>query len=257
VQAVMDKALERDAKLRYQTASDFGHALWNAVDDMPAVAVAEGGTLMMAPVPPTRVGAATPGVPGAVAIEKKSRTPMLVGAAVAAAVAAATAAAFFTVTPKATPAATVPSRVTSGAPAAATLAATPAQVTASVPGVGGATGPSSGNGAEARVATHAGGTAATPTKAEAAGPSIAEQLAAIDKRAEKDGTARQALDEADALRPKLTTSQQKVYLAIIRAQALGTLGQDANACSALKDALPMATGTSDESKLRAMLQSCP
>jgi ribosomal protein L9 len=93
--------------------------------------------------------------------------------------------------------------------------------------------------------------------AAAATPSIAAQLKAIDKRAEADATARQALDEADALRPKLTTADQKVYLAIIKAQAFGSLGQDARACEELRGAVATAKGTSYEKTLGGLLQSCP
>ncbi|MEP6494903.1 MAG: protein kinase [bacterium] len=54
VQAVMDKALERDASLRYQTATEFGRDLVRAIDRMPETQAAEIGTQMMS-VPPTRV----------------------------------------------------------------------------------------------------------------------------------------------------------------------------------------------------------
>jgi hypothetical protein len=75
--------------------------------------------------------------------------------------------------------------------------------------------------------------------------------------AESEATAQRALDEATAISPKLTTQQQKVYLAIIRAQAYGTLGQDARSCEALKSVVSSAKGTSYESTLGGMLQSCP
>ncbi|HEY4217316.1 MAG TPA: serine/threonine-protein kinase [Gemmatimonadaceae bacterium] len=60
VQAVMDKALERDVTLRYQTATDFGRALHQAVDRMPQTAAAVASTVVMSSpetttVPPTRV----------------------------------------------------------------------------------------------------------------------------------------------------------------------------------------------------------
>jgi serine/threonine-protein kinase len=55
VQAVIDRALERDVKLRYQNATDFGMALYNAIQRMPETVVAEAGTTVMGAVPPTRV----------------------------------------------------------------------------------------------------------------------------------------------------------------------------------------------------------
>ena len=54
VQAVMDKALERDATKRYQTATEFGRDLARAVDRMPETIAAEIGTQVL-DVPPTRV----------------------------------------------------------------------------------------------------------------------------------------------------------------------------------------------------------
>ena len=69
VQAVMDKALERDASLRYQSATEFGRALSQAVDRMPETVAAGMGTQVIGgpSVPATRVGgpADTPGATGA------------------------------------------------------------------------------------------------------------------------------------------------------------------------------------------------
>jgi len=74
VQAVMDKALERDVMQRYQNATDFGRALYQAVDRMPETRASEMGTQMMstpatrqsAPVVPLPPGG-KPTVPGTVA----------------------------------------------------------------------------------------------------------------------------------------------------------------------------------------------
>ena len=106
VQAVMDKALERDAVNRYQSASDFGRALHQAVQAMPrgrasaATAVIEAqasaGAGKSAPtaapapaagktVPQTRVNPATPSTPPKSlppVPAAKSRIPMIAAAAV-------------------------------------------------------------------------------------------------------------------------------------------------------------------------------
>jgi hypothetical protein len=67
VQAVMDKALERDASIRYQNATEFGRDLVRAIDRMPETQAAEMGTQLMG-VPATRVGASSPAdVPAATA----------------------------------------------------------------------------------------------------------------------------------------------------------------------------------------------
>ena len=54
VQGVMDKALERDATLRYQTAAEFGRDLQRAIDRMPETTASDLGTQVLS-VPPTRV----------------------------------------------------------------------------------------------------------------------------------------------------------------------------------------------------------
>ncbi|MEX2180023.1 MAG: serine/threonine-protein kinase [Gemmatimonadaceae bacterium] len=99
VQAVLDKALERNVAERYQTASEFGRALSKAVESMPSEELTDAFTAVMSPVkaaatvaepkpatpgkavPPTRVNPATPQsapvVPAA-----KSRTKMLVAAGI-------------------------------------------------------------------------------------------------------------------------------------------------------------------------------
>jgi serine/threonine-protein kinase len=58
VQAVMDKALERDVNDRYQHATDFGMALYNAIQRMPETQAAEAGTAVLQRVPATRVSSA-------------------------------------------------------------------------------------------------------------------------------------------------------------------------------------------------------
>ena len=103
VQDVMGKALQRKANDRYQKASDFGVALWQAVERMPK-AVAAGATQMigaadgataMVPAPPkTRLDASSAAVaasapvavsePAFVAAPAKSRMPIYAGGGVAA-----------------------------------------------------------------------------------------------------------------------------------------------------------------------------
>jgi hypothetical protein len=98
VQAVMDKALERDANARYQSATEFGMALYNAIQRMPETAAAEAGTAVLSAVPATRVAAAPASAAATVAVptppvsspsvaqdtapeKKKSNMPIMVGAA--------------------------------------------------------------------------------------------------------------------------------------------------------------------------------
>jgi serine/threonine-protein kinase len=104
VQAVMDRALARDASARYRNAIDFGMALYNAIDRMPETRAMEGGTQVIergdsatrrlgdSAVPATRVAGghgAAPTVTQVAAGSKKSNklAVMVAGAVVVAAAA--------------------------------------------------------------------------------------------------------------------------------------------------------------------------
>ena len=86
VQQVMDRALERDAKARYQTAAEFWQALDAAVREMPASAEGLAGTLVVGTatgtVPKTRLAAgAAPAVSGSPA-QRPNRTRIAMAAGV-------------------------------------------------------------------------------------------------------------------------------------------------------------------------------
>jgi serine/threonine protein kinase len=97
LQGVMDRALERAADARYQTAAEFGRDLTRAVKDIRASAATKQVTAMVSPpksmpstrmsdqqkpLPPTRVSAATPhqGTP-VPAERRRSKAPLIAGAA--------------------------------------------------------------------------------------------------------------------------------------------------------------------------------
>jgi eukaryotic-like serine/threonine-protein kinase len=94
VQAVMDKALQRDASLRYQSASEFGRALVAAVKAMPkeipptkvsaAATPSERLGGLTTQIPITRISSLglTPSVPAAPVPATSRRMPILIGAAV-------------------------------------------------------------------------------------------------------------------------------------------------------------------------------
>jgi hypothetical protein len=240
VERVMQKALERDAKLRFQSASEFGDALFVAIDSMPKQAFAEGGTLVMgaAPVPATVVSSApasaSPAAHGGT-VAPPSRTPLLAGGGVLA-VAALVGAVFLT-----KPSSPAGESTRAGGTTVAPSTGAASSPAGSVEGTGGA---------PAVLASR------TPAVA-AAGPSIDEQLAAIDRRAEVEGTAERALEEAAAIQGRLTTDGHRAYLGIIRAQAYGTLSREAQSCEELRRIVPVAKGTTYEKKLGPMLASCP
>jgi hypothetical protein len=63
VQEVMDKALERDAALRYQSAAEFGRALHKAVMSMPEAAMTNAFTSVIGRMSTPKAPAAIPGPP--------------------------------------------------------------------------------------------------------------------------------------------------------------------------------------------------
>jgi serine/threonine protein kinase len=100
VQAVLDKALERDAEARYQSASEYGRDLHRTVSAMPESSIANAFTSVMgrmstpkkpspvipppagktAPMPATRINPSTPARPiPSAAVPSKSKTPLFAG----------------------------------------------------------------------------------------------------------------------------------------------------------------------------------
>jgi serine/threonine protein kinase len=118
VQAVMDKALERDVNLRYQTASEFGRALHKAISSMPEATATNAFTSVMGrmstpkkpaasvppslnasggmtrPMPSTRVNKSTPAAePPTIIRQEKNKAPLFGG--IAAGIAALAVAGYF------------------------------------------------------------------------------------------------------------------------------------------------------------------
>ncbi len=253
VQAVMDRALERDMKARYQTAAEFGRALSDAVQAMPESAAGAAGTLAMdAPrtsVPATRVSAGEPPpsrIPGVPPVKRRGWAPIFIGGVAAALVLGAVYAARRD-DAEAGPDTMAARRVTERVavpPQAVTQSATSLPGDPTLAGSVPAAGTSELSGGPA-------------TAGHAPGVSYLTELRAIDRRAESDSTARRALDEANALRSKVTLKEERVYLAIIRAQAYGTLNEDARSCAELRRVDPIAKTTSYASTLAKMLANCP
>ena len=88
LQAVMDRALSRDAAARYANAAEFGHDFATATGQMPRTVASEAHTSLVAAasVPQTKVGPAPTVITGATSavaapIRRSSRGPLLIGAA--------------------------------------------------------------------------------------------------------------------------------------------------------------------------------
>jgi len=73
VQAALDRALERRAADRYQTASEFGRTLYSRIERMPVRATVTSGPRPAIAVPPTRIGSSSAATP------KKPRYLPLIG----------------------------------------------------------------------------------------------------------------------------------------------------------------------------------
>ena len=244
VQDVIGKALQRKKDDRYRSASEFGVALWQAVEHMPKQAAAgatqmigamDGATAVVSAPPKTRIDASASAAavvpapvsmaPAAVTAPAASKTPMMVGGGVAV-VAAIVAAVFLSNrpaatkvadTPKSEPAVTAPPVTPSQTSAPAGRANNPGTARPPVPGAGGT--------------KQAGGTQApTPTTSA----SIDDRMPDLLRESMEDATAAKALKEAETLQSKAIEKSQIIGLSLVRAQALGVLGKDGQSCDILK-----------------------
>jgi len=90
LQAVMDRALSRDAATRYPSAAEFGHDFAKAIERMPQTVATEAGTSIIntpsmpqtaiAPAP-TLITGATSAKPAVQPARRRSRAPLIVGGA--------------------------------------------------------------------------------------------------------------------------------------------------------------------------------
>ena len=237
LQEVMDKALARDVTHRYQKAREFGRAIVAAVRHIPTRASARAGTLVMAPVAPANAApAATVTQPAAGRPPAtRSRTPMFVGGAlVVTAIIAGV-----VMMPKGARSGTASPPAATPGPAA--VAATPVS-SAGTPSVAAA---------PAVVAP-----APAPRESAADSAAIARDLQKALGHASDESAARKALSESDQIAARATTPEEKVMVALVRAQAYGTLGQDSRSCQSLRDGVGAAKGTSYETRLTEMLARC-
>jgi serine/threonine-protein kinase len=208
VQAAMNKALERDMTLRFQTATAFATALSRAISRMPVAT--SGGVSAPAVeaatndvIPPTRVAPAvvTSAPESATIARSKGRNAAIIVVGVAAIVSAGTLA--FKL---------------NGKPSKVAEANVPAQP----------------------LAKPVGDPTATPTTTTAAAVAISYEAAlrglVDDSRILARGP--NVLSKVDSLEPKLKSSTELRLAATLRANALTTRGDTAKACQIFKDVLP-------------------
>jgi hypothetical protein len=246
VQAVMDRALERDANARFPTALEFGYALNEAVKEMPAFAEGAAGTLVMGAattaVPATRVSPVGRAAPAASAepVKTRRRTPILVGGGLAAVLLLG--GAMYASRRDESPAVRLD---TAAAARTAADSVAPTQLSTPLPA---APGP------EAVVP------AARSTLPAAVVPvprvSYAAQLLAIWESVTGPESARQAQQRLKTYRSKVRTRADSAVVALIDGKAALLTGGATRGCSILRRIDSLALSESMQTELREGLQNC-
>jgi eukaryotic-like serine/threonine-protein kinase len=285
VQEVMDRALQRDASLRYQSASEFGRALVAAVKAMPkelpptkAVPVATptermGGLTTQIPI--TRISSLglTPSAPAEVLPSAASRRmPVLVGAVVTAVVlvggwmvfAASRGAAAGARNETPVPAASAPS---AGAPTSATTPLAPPVDSASFASVSTITNSdvatmvarpnsSSGETAEPKGAVSPAGGSVPSVTGTAAGQSYETELLSLAARVKDSLSAVQVAAEIPAWRERVTLARDRAILQVIQADIAANRNMDVQACALWRKVERNDLGERLNHTYAAMKQSC-
>lgn len=268
--AVMQKALQRRAADRYQSASQFGIALWQAVDRMPKQAPAaatqmigatDGETAMLSALPKTRLDASAavlapvaPAPARPVTSAPKSKTPMIAGVT-GTVIVVAVAAIVFTARGSAatkpvadsskiaTPVTATPPNTPQNSPAPVGTTQNPDTKVASRPAAPGAGAPKTASGD------------APPASAPVV---IADRMPDLLRESQEEATAAKALKEAESLQSRAIGSSEIIGLSLVRAQALGLLGKDAQSCDILNTIKERSAATPyGETVTRLLKMSCP
>ena len=228
VQAVMAKALQLKREDRYDSASRFGIALYQAVEHMPRAAAAgatqmigamDGATAVMAPPPQTRLDASAAAAPAPATVAPvRSKVPVYAGAGVAALALAVAAMVYFPrtvgksgATPPAGAAAIAPSETSVTAPLVVTqqnATVAGSQKKESVKRVEQLSSPLS-----------SGAKAVTSEQATTGGASYSREIEAIYATVTDVATSRAALDKVSEMESKVTSAADKAALAFIEANA--------------------------------------
>ena len=265
VQAVMAKALQRKREDRYDSASKFGIALYQAVEHMPRAASAgatqmigavDGATAVMAPPPKTRLDASPAAAPAPATIAPaRSRMPVYAGAGVAALALAAAANVYF---PKAADksGSTAPAGAGAVGPSAASVTAPPVVTQQNVrePAAGGQVG---GKKAVDRLSaplpkgTVAATSAAAPGKVD-----IGARLPRLVAESSDSANANRVLKEAEELGPYAESPREKIGLSLARANAHAWLGHDKMTCDIIDTIKERGASTPWAEKIALMVKNC-
>lgn len=279
VQAVMHKALQRKAADRYQKASDFGVALWQAVERMPAaprgsatqmIGAMDGATALVAAPPKTRVdpgaaavppAAVAPARPVAVPVPR-SKMPVYAGTGAVAIALAAFAIVYFAKAADKT-GGTLPAPTNSNVPAATAVTppqTTPAQ-TATAPGT-----PAQNDVAKNTVKLSTSlvdkGTAAPPSDRGSTVPSppvavsYASDIDALGNSVQSEASARAALKKIPDFESKIALPTDKAALAFVEGKAtIFTVGAE-KGCRMLRIVRRELLNASMKSDLDDALKEC-
>jgi len=274
VQAVMDRALQRDANLRYASASEFGRALSAAVREQPTsftVQVTPGDGAPV--VPPTRVaearapngasGGATP-IPIA-----RQRWPIMASAsAIVLALAVIGALFAFNRRPSTesesngiAPAEQAPAAPAVGTPTSSSgTQAVPAVTRAPTDGhvaVGGqiVAGPVASPSSSAR-SSSGGETPATTRSSPETVTDLSARIALLLEQSRDDETTLSARREATSLLPQ-ARGAQVVALRLVQVRSYAMKNEDARACEILQAVQQQSRGTEYETEVTRLLESCP
>jgi serine/threonine-protein kinase len=237
LQAVMDRALARDATERYQSAAQFGREFAAAIADMPITAAVEAGTMVVgaaavakaaadrtAAVPATRVASAGRGAPAATApaaVTPRKGNGAVIGAAVGGVAVLAVAAYLMVLKP--------------GSDAPADAGADSAQVVTVPP----APTDSAAAPAPFKTPTDAGTRPTAPDRTPTdprpnppPGPSLLEQLRALDAAVNDEARAAAALSTLRGLAERAGPDELPLAL-YLQGIAHGTLGNQGETCQLL------------------------
>ena len=260
LQAVRDRALERDASRRYANAAEFGRDFARAVERMPESAAATAGTVVIgargaaadgatAIVPATRVDSI---------VAPKSRTAILVAASVLVVLGIGAAALKFVAADDA------------GAGAGDSVSAITAQAEdpapASKTAVGEAEAPATPpTNTEIRQAAPEQGTvrpmgaALTPPEERATpAPSVEATLRRVEDLTGSEATAREAIRELNRIAGRLVRgSEDHVWAQLLRAEAHAALDQGEQMCSVLGTIQGLSDDATRNGRIATLRSACP
>jgi serine/threonine protein kinase len=260
VQAVMQKALQRKVGDRYRNATDFGVALWQAVEHMPKqtpagatqlIGAMDGAAATISAPPKTRLDASEAAAP--VTAAPKSKTPMIIGLS-GAAVVVAVAAIYFTSHGAAKPAvdsSKIATPVTTTPPNAAQKFPTPVG-TPQNPGTRTAGRPAAPDAGATKTAS--GG--APPATISPSKVDVGARLPKLIEESAEDTTAAKALKEAEELVPYAASPREKIGLSLVRANAHALLGHDKQSCDIIDTIKEGGASTPWAKKIASMVKLC-